>query len=474
MGTGVQLNGIAKKDEIARLLSILEVNIEERCLSKKEKIKTLELLKSNLTSAEDAALFAQDGVEKLCFYAFESSDPKDAASRVALKCIANILLLESKTRQIFVQEGNAIKVAKKLSDSREHELLCSRILFLLTYDTAYNFDNLFNNFSLADKIHENISREAEQIDITSASSSPSPLGWAPLTETLKLLFNLTSFYPHRIPAFTRTISPILAILKTIQLQAPVLQPPVSQLINALLNLDLLGREPETAQNGKASSFFPNLDPNTNVSRLVTILDIALRTSREELLEITAVPLITLLRRTCDLAPISVKTHMQSVLLPSNEERAQPLGKSDTLASRLLRLSTSAVAPNVREGVSILLFELSNKDATSFVRNVGYGFAAGFLMTHNLLVPNNALQGEDGIEDPGRRLTTVDGKEINPITGQRRDMEPQNPGPEMTYEEKEREAEKLFVLFERLKATGIVNVVNPVEQALQEGRFEEVD
>ena len=166
--------------------------------------------------------------------------------------------------------------------------------------------------------------------------------------------------------------------------------------------------------------------------------------------------------------------MQSVLLPSNEERAQPLGKSDTLASRLLRLSTSAVAPNVREGVSILLFELSNKDATSFVRNVGYGFAAGFLMTHNLLVPNNALQGEDGIEDPGRRLTTVDGKEINPITGQRRDMEPQNPGPEMTYEEKEREAEKLFVLFERLKATGIVNVVNPVEQALQEGRFEEVD
>ena len=306
-----------------------------------------------------------------------------------------------------------------------------------------------------------------------ASNPPSPLGWAPLTETLKLLFNLTSFYPHRIATFDRTISPILKILNIIQLQTPVLHPPIIQLINALLNLDLLGKETENIHHEKSSSFFPNLDPNTNVSRLVTILDTAIRTSKEEFLESTAVPLITLLRRTYDLAPSFVKTHMQSTLLPSIEERTQPLGKSNTLASCLLQLSTSAVAPNVREGISSLLFEISSKDATTFVRNVGYGFAAGYLMTHNLPVPDNALK-DDGSEDPGGRVTNIDGKEINPVTGQRRDMEPQDSGPEMTDEEKEREAEKLFVLFERLKATGVVNVVNPVEQALQEGRFEEVD
>ncbi|KAL9135156.1 MAG: hypothetical protein Q9175_003651 [Cornicularia normoerica] len=458
----------AKRDEIARLLSILEINTKENRLPKKEKLQTLEALKSTITSAEDAALFAQEGVETLCFYAFESSDLEDVSSRVALKCIANILLLESRTRQTFVQEGNAIK------DSQEHELLCSRILFLLTYDTTYNFDNLFDDFSLADKIHENISLEAEQMDINPASNSASPLGWAPLTETLKLLFNLTSFYPHRIPAFDRTISPILVILKTIHLQTPVLQSPLTQLINALLNLDLLGKEPRTAQHSKFSSFFPHSDPNTNISRLITILDTAVRTIREELLETTAIPLITLLRHTYDLAPLSVKTHMQSTLLPSNEERAQPLGKTDTLASCLLRLSTSAVAPNLREGISSFLFEISDKDATSFVRNVGYGFAAGYLMTHNLPVPDNTLKSEDESEDLGGRLTTINGKEINPVTGQRRDMEPEDPGPEMTDEEKEREAERLFVLFERLKATRFVNVVNPVEQAVQEGRFEEVD
>lgn len=264
------------------------------------------------------------------------------------------------------------------------------------------------------------------------------------------------------------------ILKTIHLQTPVLQSPLTQLINALLNLDLLGKEPRTAQHSKFSSFFPHSDPNTNISRLITILDTAVRTIREELLETTAIPLITLLRHTYDLAPLSVKTHMQSTLLPSNEERAQPLGKTDTLASCLLRLSTSAVAPNLREGISSFLFEISDKDATSFVRNVGYGFAAGYLMTHNLPVPDNTLKSEDESEDLGGRLTTINGKEINPVTGQRRDMEPEDPGPEMTDEEKEREAERLFVLFERLKATRFVNVVNPVEQAVQEGRFEEVD
>lgn len=414
-------------------------------------------------------------METLCYYAFKSSDPKDGSSRVALKCIANILLLESKTRQIFVQEGHAIKVAEKLNDSQEYELLCSRILFLLTYDTAYNFDDLFDNFFLADKIHNNIRHEAEQMDPSSGINSSSPLGWGPLTETLKLTFNLTSLYPHRISAFNSTLSPILAILRTMQTQTPILQPPLTQLINILLNLNLLGKESESAhQHGKNPSFFPTSGPNIHVSRLVAILDSALRTTSEETLETAAIPLITLLRRAYDLAPSSVKTHMQSALLPSNEERTQPLGRSDTLASCLLRLSTSAVAPNLREGISSLLFELSDKEATSFVRNVGYGFAAGFLMTHNLPIPDNTLKSDDKRGDLGGRLTNIDGKEVNPVTGQRRDMEPEDLGPEMTEEEKEIEAERLFVLFERLKATGVVNVVNPVQQAVQEGRVEELE
>ena len=198
-------------------------------------------------------------------------------------------------------------------------------------------------------------------------------------------------------------------------------------------------------------------PTCNVDRLIGILDTSVRQYNEEQLEQLAVPLVSLIRTIYNCAPESVKGHMRTAILPSNEERVRPLGTSDTMSAFLLRLSTSPVAPSLRETVSNLLFELSDRDATSFVRNVGYGFASGFLLTHDLPVPENAMEawstdvGEAAGEqsaDPGERVTNVDGVEINPVTGQRRDMEANESLPDMTEEEKEREAERLFVLFER--------------------------
>ena len=261
------------------------------------------------------------------------------------------------------------------------------------------------------------------------------------------MFNLAQYYPQQAPTFAKSVPHVLKILSRMSLPSPPLQPPITYLINSLLNLDL-----ESSNN---KPLFPKSDEKCNANRFITILGSSVRTYTEEQLETLATPLLTLMRRVYELAPPPVAAHMKTSLLPSNDERAQPLGRSDTLAARLLRLSTSAVAPNVRESISSLMFELSDKDATSFVRNVGYGFASGFLMTHDLAVPENALEGwstngsgEHATEDPGEKVTKVNSREINPVTGQRKDMEPAAPGPEMTDREKEREAEKLFVLFER--------------------------
>ena len=228
----------------------------------------------------------------------------------------------------------------------------------------------------------------------------------------------------------------------------MLQPPVTYLINALLNLSV---DDDRTKDFSQSPYFPKSDQYCNIDRFISILDNAVLNYQEEQLESLATPLVTLLRKVFESAPTNMKPHIQAALLPSNAERSQPLGRGDTLASRLLRLSNSAVAPSLRESISSLLFELSDKDATSFVRNVGYGFAAGFLMTHDLNVPKNPVEGYSTgeSEDPGEKVTNVDGKEINPVTGQIREMEPQDTGEVMTEEEKEREAERLFVLFERL-------------------------
>lgn len=288
-----------------------------------------------------------------------------------------------------------------------------------------------------------------------------------MTESLKLLFNLNQFYPHHVPDFDGTIAPILEILTDMQPQDRGLQQPTIALINSLLSLNLPG--PISHGSDRSLDYTPLFpeEPDAIYLRLISILDSGIRSSKDDELD-AMVPLITLLRRVYELAPASVKPGMRAKLLPSNEERAQPLGRGDSLASRMLRLSTVPTVPRLKEGISSFLFELSDKDAATFVRNVGYGFAAGYLMTHNMPVPERA----NG--DSGESMATVDGQEINPITGQRRDMEPQDPLPEMTDEEKEREAERLFVLFERLKATGVMNVVNPIEQAVNEGRVEEID
>ena len=287
-----------------------------------------------------------------------------------------------------------------------------------------------------------------------------------MTESLKLLFNVTQFYPNRVSLFTKTIEPITWLLTHLILPNPTLQTPITSLINALLNLDLPGTVEDESK--KNSPLFPASDPPSITQRLILILDKGIRSEKDiEKLEITATPIISVLRRVNVIAPSSIVKIMKDELLPSSTDRAQPLGRSDTLSSRLLRLTTSPAAPKLKEQISYLLFELSDCDALTFTRNVGYGYAAGFLMTHNIPAP-------ESLRTPGPQITTVDGLEINPITGQRRDMESDDTEPEMTDEEKEREAEKLFVLFERLKATGVVNVVNPVEQAQNEGRFEELD
>jgi hypothetical protein len=89
--------------------------------------------------------------------------------------------------------------------------------------------------------------------------------------------------------------------------------------------------------------------------------------------------------------------------------------------------------------------MSGKDASAFVQNVGYGFASGLLFQQNVPVPQNALEAWSMSES---QKPMIEGGAVNPITGQRMEFEKTVEELEMTQEEKEREAEKLFVLFER--------------------------
>lgn len=281
---------------------------------------------------------------------------------------------------------------------------------------------------------------------------PDPMNDMAFAETLKLMFNINHFYPDICESFLKSITPLLKILHRTRIPTPALQPPINYIINALTNLDLENKK--CLQFGGSHPFFPSFDKKCNAEHLINILERTIQDYKEPELDNTAAPIISLIRKVYEVAPESVKKFMECLLLPSNDERSQPLGKSDTLASKLLQLSTSSSLPTVRTSISAMMFELSGKDAQKFVKNVGYGFAAGFLMNNGMKtmeIPTNASEAFSNGGAGERASTSSEGSSVpvNPITGQRLDAEPKvENGPAMTEEEKEQEAERLFVLFER--------------------------
>ncbi|KAK4549442.1 hypothetical protein LTR36_006439 [Oleoguttula mirabilis] len=467
---GSAMSGTA---EVDRLLQELERNLESARSSLKQQealLGQVKVLGRDLSTA--GPIFSKKGISILsrCGLDKESSN----TSREALRCLANAFLLNEPSRQLFVDLGYATKAADRLKvDNRDDEFLISRILFLLTYNTQVDYEVLVNQHHLADSINQHLSQHAKFSKSGRRKSTTSPMEDMAMTETLKLMFNMTYYYPDMVSRFTPSIEPLVNLVLHHPLPSPPLQPPISYILNALLNMDLKSAEKKTpmGREAKSSPLFPYANPEQVVDRLISIFDNAIRNQPEKDLDQAAAPLCTLLRRAYELASPQIKSWMRWILLPRDKDRDKPLGHGETVSARLLRLSCSSNLPTLRENVSSLLFELSDKDANKFVKNIGYGFASGFLMSHNIQISSNAAEASS-IASEG---DTEGGADINPVTGQRLSAEGKGKleSEEMTEEEKEREAEKLFVLFERLKATGVMDVKNPVQQAVDEGRFEEL-
>ncbi len=348
---------------------------------------------------------------------------------------------------MFVDLGYEAKACAKLkSGNLDDEFLVSRTIFLTTYGTNIKLEMLIDQYHLAGSITQNLSRHAKACGSSSAGGGASsakakakaePMADMALTETAKLLFNVTHFCKGRVGAFTPAIAPIVALIcKHDTPQPSPLDVPLGPLVNALLTLDL-------ASDKGAAALFPKSEPAALTERLIQLLDLALRRYGDAELDTAVLPLVTALRKIYELAPAdTVRPVMHKKLLPTEEDRKKVLGRGDGLQAALLRHTTNALAPEFRSAVSHLHFELSDKDATKFVQNVGYGFASGFLFQNNVPIPEGATESFRTAAQGGSE------RDVNAVTGQFLDEETGPDMPDMSPEEKEREAERLFVLFER--------------------------
>ncbi|KAI8946368.1 guanine nucleotide exchange factor [Xylaria longipes] len=458
LAQAAMLSGPAKLSAVTSLVEKLTEDLTSISLLPHQRDAALEELKIYGRDPRNAdPIFTKEGIEMLTRHAFNS--PSSTTSRNALRCLCNALLLKQECRQMFVDLGYEAKACDKLkNDNRDDEFLVSRIVFLTTYDTDINLEQLIDKYSLAESLVKNLERHARHH--SDGRPTTEPMQSMALTETLKLLFNITHHCKQKASSFTQSVPHIVTILckGSFRVDKP-LDPPIGSLVNTLLNLELEAKDVQ-------SSLYPATKPTTLSDRLIDLLEQSRTKYKDEELDNHVTALLGVIRAVHEHAPQDVQVSVRQKLLPTEDDRNEVLGRSGSLPSWLLKNSTNPVAPKLRDTISELLFDLSDKDASKFVENVGYGFASGFLYNRNISIPQNASEAFSN--DTGSSS-----RPINPITGQFLDLERHADLPEMTEDEREREAEKLFVLFQRLQANGIISVENPIRTAVEEGRFEEL-
>lgn len=153
----------------------------------------------------------------------------------------------------------------------------------------------------------------------------------------------------------------------------------------------------------------------------------------------------------------------------HSDRSQGLDKRKDLTGILVRLMASNEYPRLARASGELLLALCDGQAVKMTTEIGYGPCAGFL---NTIGQVNAL--------PGAPFTNDEGKFVDPVTGkvlptvEEMKLQDQAAGLTMTEEEKEAEADRLFTLFDRMDRTGVIKVQNPLKQAVDSGRFQEIE
>ncbi|KAG9219458.1 hypothetical protein CCMSSC00406_0005352 [Pleurotus cornucopiae] len=280
----------------------------------------------------------------------------------------------------------------------------------------------------------NQSANAAPSSSSSGSNSPTSASSAPKHSTLERAFNALSAGARSL---TRTPSP---------LNSP------SKFDTVLRAYDLL--------DVSLAHFFPgNIDPDDQSVKDRCTAECGGDTTLDELIG----PLVVLVTRMC-LADESCRTRVRNLIVPPDLDRKSPLESRSDILGRCLRLLACVYHDRLKSSVGEMLFAMCDSDATTLSALVGYGNVAGFLFNKGIM---NA--------PPANTSTTSDspifasgGAELNPITGtevQKVEV------PEMTDEEKEREAEKLFILFDRLERTGALPPSqNPIRKAIAEGKI----
>ncbi|CAE6429147.1 unnamed protein product [Rhizoctonia solani] len=445
------------------------------------------------------------------------------ASKQAMRCIANAILLIPAGRDTLVDlEGDEFCTRIYITEglSVEHVFLASRLLFFMTHTDGPFISRVVRQHRLPNLMAQHIENLAQ---------SDAPLAKDALGDILKLHFSAVSKYArlggqgsglvlgeYWDDVFEPTVSPLIKLLHT--LPSPPSNPlagPLTYTIHALINVPIApfahlwfpqSPKPSRSSSSGTQSPRPSLEKTGSpvegsgsgspLSRALNLLhrksspgrktppptgDSALRVlsllqsllalhlpgnsdpddaavrnaakAKGVSLDDVASPVAALLTRL--VGDEGARTRVAAIVLPPDMDRSSALEKRDDFLGRCLRLMTSVYYPTLKGAIGEMLFALCGSDGQALSAAIGYGNAAGYLYNKGIMAPPPASSAGD---------------DVNPITGTR--QAPSGPSlADMSDEEKQREAEKLFVLFDRMERMGMAK--NPIREAFQSGKFEDM-
>nr|CBN81357.1 Synembryn-A [Dicentrarchus labrax] len=163
------------------------------------------------------------------------------------------------------------------------------------------------------------------------------------------------------------------------------------------------------------------------------------------------PILNLLTESCR-AHRETRHYIRKHILPPLRDVSHRPEEGSTVKSRLIRLMTH-LDTDVKHCAADLIFVLCKENVGRFVKYTGYGNAAGLLATRGLLGGQGAkASSSDGQYSSDSDSDTDEYRQvkdrINPVTG-RVEAEQPDPMEGMTEEEKEEEAKRLIMLFNKL-------------------------
>uniref|UniRef100_A0A8C9XG50 Synembryn n=1 Tax=Sander lucioperca TaxID=283035 RepID=A0A8C9XG50_SANLU len=281
-----------------------------------------------------------------------------------------------------------------------------------------------------------------------------------IIEILKILFNITYSTHRQEPTLYRHL---VAILRLCLLKKCLLPDDTDELQGHTVNL--LSALPLQCLN---VLLMVPLQPNSKqcqgvnmdcVHTLMLFMERRLEVGDKMKEKLT--PVLNLLTESCR-GHRETRHYIRKHILPPLRDASHKPEEGSTVKSRLIRLMTH-MDTDLKHCAADLIFVLCKENVSRFVKYTGYGNAAGLLATRGLLggqgsriVSSDAQYSSDSDSDTEEYRQVRD--RINPVTG-RVEVEQPDPMEGMTEEEKDVEAQRLFMLFNKLSRYHTVPLIN---------------